>query len=70
MIYDVDKGYLLFLGLHVAKNKANTLEFVTSRWKTQLVDVKQIVWIRIPSTRMITGNGRDRCKQMMTVHKK
>ena len=43
MTYDVDKGYLLFLGLHVTKNKENSWEFITSMWKTQLVDVKQIV---------------------------
>jgi len=70
MIYDVDRGYLLFLGLHIAKNKENNLWFITSRWKTQLVEVKQIIWIRIPSTRKVTGNERDKCEQMMTMHRK
>ena len=31
MIYDVDKGYLLVLSLHVAKKKENNLQFTTSR---------------------------------------
>ena len=65
MIYDVDRGYLLFLSLHVAKNKENNLQFTTCRWK---IDIKQIIWTRIPSTRKVTGNGRDRYKQMMKMH--
>ena len=28
MTYDVNRGYLLFLGLHVAKNKENNLRFI------------------------------------------
>ena len=29
MMYDVDRGYLLLLGLHIAKNKENNLWFIS-----------------------------------------
>ena len=65
MIYDGDRGYLLFLSLDVTMNKDNNFQFTTCRWK---IYIKQIIWTRIPSTRKVTGNGRDRYKQMMKMH--